>query len=110
VLGGFSMGTVMSYALGLGGDRPLPAGILAFSGFVATVEGWQPQLTDRIGLPVFIAHGRRDTVIAVEFARQARERLEAGGLEVEYHESEAAHHIDPADVPAAASWLARAVR
>src|SRR5207302_10551721 len=26
VLGGFSMGTVMSYALGLGGDRPAPAG------------------------------------------------------------------------------------
>ncbi|MGH3142593.1 MAG: alpha/beta hydrolase, partial [Gaiellales bacterium] len=109
VLGGFSMGTVMSYALGLGGDRPLPAGILAFSGFVATVEGWQPHLTDRTGLPVFIAHGRRDPVIAVEFARRARERLEAGGLEVEYHESDAAHHIDPADVPAAVSWLARAV-
>ena len=109
VLGGFSMGAVMSYALGLGGDRPLPAGILAFSGFVANVEGWQPHLTDRTGLPVFIAHGRRDPVIAVEFAREARERLEAGGLEVDYHESDAAHHIDPADVPAAVSWLARAV-
>src|ERR1700745_4236122 len=32
VLGGFSMGTVMSYALGLGGERPAPAGVLAFSG------------------------------------------------------------------------------
>src|SRR5690349_7177800 len=30
VLGGFSMGTAMSYALGLGPDRPGPAGILAF--------------------------------------------------------------------------------
>ena len=36
VLGGFSMGTVMSYALGLGGDRPVPAGILAFSGFLTS--------------------------------------------------------------------------
>lgn len=42
VLGGFSMGSVMSYALGLGGDRPAPAGIMAFSGFVPTVEGWSP--------------------------------------------------------------------
>jgi len=42
VLGGFSMGTVMSYALGLGADRPAPAGILALSGFVPTVEGWSP--------------------------------------------------------------------
>src|SRR5918998_121656 len=44
VLGGFSMGTVMSYALGLGPGRPAPAGILAFSGFVPTVDGWQPDL------------------------------------------------------------------
>ena len=34
VLGGFSMGSVMSYALGLGPDRPAPAGVLAFSGFI----------------------------------------------------------------------------
>ena len=32
--------------------------------------------------------------------------LEAGGLPVEYHESDAAHHIDPAHVPAAVEWLA----
>ena len=60
VLGGFSMGSVMSYALGLGGDRPAPRGILAFSGFVPTVEGWQPQLEDRRTMNVFIAHGRGD--------------------------------------------------
>src|SRR5438067_3007689 len=34
VLGGFSMGAVMSYSLGLGPARPKPAGILAFSGFI----------------------------------------------------------------------------
>ena len=39
------------------------------------------------------------------FARRARELLEAGGLHVEYHESDAAHHIDPAHVPAAVEWL-----
>ncbi|MDP8944163.1 MAG: hypothetical protein M3N16_08615 [Actinomycetota bacterium] len=32
VLGGFSQGAVMSYALGLGRGRPAPAGILALSG------------------------------------------------------------------------------
>ena len=36
------MGSVMSYALGLDGGRPAPAGILAFSGFIPTVEGWRP--------------------------------------------------------------------
>lgn len=105
VLGGFSMGSVMSYASGLGGERPVPAGILAFSGFIPIVEGWQPSLADRGGLPVFIAHGRRDPVIEVAFARQARELLETGGLDVECHESDAAHHIDPAHIPSAVSWL-----
>jgi phospholipase/carboxylesterase len=105
VLGGFSMGSVMSYSLGLGADRPGPAGILAFSGFIPVVEGWEPSLADRQGLPVFIAHGRRDPVMEVGFARSAREQLEAGGLAVEYHESDAAHHIDPAHVEPAVAWL-----
>ena len=41
----------------------------------------------------------------VGFARRARALLEAGGIDVEYHESDAAHHIDPAHVPAAVQWL-----
>src|SRR3954470_15221332 len=106
VLGGFSMGSVMSYSLGLGATRPAPAGILAFSGFVPVVEGWEPHLDDRQGTRAFVAHGRNDPIMAVDFARQAHTLLEAGGLEVEYHESEAAHHIDPAHVPAAVDWLA----
>jgi phospholipase/carboxylesterase len=109
VLGGFSMGSVMSYALGLSGERPVPAGILAFSGFIPTVEGWQPDLTSRSELPVFIAHGRRDPVMDISFARRARELLEATGLPVTYHESDAAHHIDPAHVPAATRWLSATI-
>jgi phospholipase/carboxylesterase len=106
VLGGFSMGSVMSYALGLGGDRPAPAGILAFSGFIPTVEGWQPDLDTPPDLPVFIAHGRRDPVIDVAFARRAHELLDAAGVPVSYHESEVEHQIDPAHIPAATRWLA----
>ena len=105
VLGGFSMGAVMSYALGLSGERPAPGGILAFSGFVPTVEGWQPDLASRPDLPVFIAHGRRDPIMDVDFARRADALLTAGGLPVEYHESDAGHHVDPAHVPAAVRWL-----
>ena len=106
VLGGFSMGSVMSYSLALGADRPVPAGILAFSGFVPVVDGWEPQLEGRESARAFIAHGRNDPIMAVDFARQARALLEGGGLDVEYHESDAGHHIDPAHVPAAVDWLA----
>lgn len=105
VLGGFSMGTVMSYAMALGADRPAVAGVLAFSGFVPIVEGWEPELADRRGTRVFLAHGRRDPIMEVGFARRARELLEAGGLDVDYHESDVAHEIDPAHAAAASAWL-----
>jgi phospholipase/carboxylesterase len=105
VFGGFSMGSVMSYALGLTAERPVPAGILAFSGFIPVVEGWEPDLEGRKGMPVFIAHGRRDPVMDVSFARSAHKLLEGAGFEVEYHESDAGHHIDPAHIPAAVEWV-----
>jgi phospholipase/carboxylesterase len=109
VFGGFSMGSVMSYALGLDPSRPAPAGILAFSGFVPTVDGWTPDVAGRAaaGLRAFIAHGRNDQVMDIAFARQAHDLLATGGVEVEYHESDAAHHIDPQHVPAAVGWLAQ---
>jgi phospholipase/carboxylesterase len=105
VFGGFSMGSVMSYSLGLAPGRPAPAGILAFSGFVPTVDGWRPDLAGRPATRVFIAHGRNDPIMDVGFARQARDLVEAGGLPLEYHESDAGHHIDPDHVPAAVAWL-----
>ncbi|UGS37381.1 alpha/beta hydrolase [Capillimicrobium parvum] len=105
MFGGFSMGSVMSYALGLGPDRPAPAGILAFAGFVPVVDDWQPDLAGRPDLRAFIAHGRRDPVMDVAFARAARDLLEAGRIAVEYHESDAGHFIDPAHIGPAARWL-----
>ena len=109
VLGGFSMGTVMSYALGLGGDRPAPAGILALSGFIPTVEGWEPSLDDR-DTRILIAHGRNDPVIPVTFARRAHEILEAAGFDVDYGESDAAHNVDPGDIPRIVAWLGDTLR
>jgi len=105
VLGGFSMGAVMSYAMGLGADRPPVAGILAFSGFVPTVEGWEPSLADRTGTRAFVSHGRNDPVIGIEFAERARELLSEGSLDLTYRESELGHQIDPAHLREAATWL-----
>jgi phospholipase/carboxylesterase len=106
VIGGFSMGCVMSYATALGPGRPSPAGVLAMSGFVPTVEGWEPELGGRDGLPVLIHHGRQDPVISVDFARRARPLLEAGGLDVRYAESDAGHWVPPELVPVAQEFVA----
>jgi phospholipase/carboxylesterase len=95
VIGGFSMGTVMSYAVALGEGRPTPAGLIAFSGFVPTVDVWAPELEGRRGLRVAIHHGANDPVISVEFARKARELLRSEGIEPEYLETDAGHWLPP---------------
>jgi phospholipase/carboxylesterase len=98
VLGGFSQGAVMSYSLGLGKGRPRPAALIALSGFIPVVEGWEPDLAPPFP-PVVIAHGTQDPVIPVEFGRRAKEALEKAGAEPRYHEFAGAHSIDPQLVP-----------
>ena len=108
VLGGFSQGAVMSFALGLGSDRPRPAGIVAFSGFVPTVDGWEPDLAG--APPVAIGHGTYDPIIPVEFGRSARAALEAAGADVTYRESPLPHAIDPRYAAELAGWVEQRLR
>jgi phospholipase/carboxylesterase len=98
----------MSYALGLGAGRPTPAGIVAMSGFIPTVEDWSADL-DRPGLPVWIAHGRNDPVIGIEFARAARDALAASPVDLTYHEHEGSHHVDPRLLAQLPAWVDRAI-
>jgi phospholipase/carboxylesterase len=109
VIGGFSMGAVMSYSVALGPGRPVPAGLIALSGFVPTVSGWEPSLGGREGLRTLIHHGANDPIISVEFARRARELLLEGGLEPEYLETDAGHWLPPEVVPRARAAVAAAV-
>ena len=109
VLAGFSQGAVMAYALGLAAGRPRPAGILAFSGFLPRVDGFDLALGERVGLPVSITHGALDPIIAVEFGRDARETLAAAGLEVAYREDPVGHTISAAALAQARSVLATIV-
>jgi phospholipase/carboxylesterase len=109
VLGGFSQGSVMSYALGLGAGRPRPAGIMALSGFLPRVEGFELDFDKAAGLPVAIGHGTHDPVISVEFGREARERLSEAGARVTYRESPMAHTIDPGFLRELPGWLRETV-
>jgi phospholipase/carboxylesterase len=103
ILGGFSQGAVMTYAMGLGADRQQPAGLIALSGFIPRVEGFEG--ADVTGLPVAIGHGSYDPVIGVEFAHDARDRLVAAGADVTYRESPMAHTIDPVFLGALRGWV-----
>jgi len=104
VLGGFSQGAVMSYAVGLGRGRPRPAALTAFSGFIPRVEGFELDLSHSLP-PIAIGHGTLDPVIEVRWGREARQLLEGAGAEVLYRETPMGHSIDPAFARDVARWI-----
>jgi phospholipase/carboxylesterase len=105
VFGGFSQGAVMAYSFGLGKGRPRPAALMAFSGFIPTVEGFELDLGEIP--PVAIGHGTYDPIIPVEFGRQARQLLQEGGASVLYREYPLPHAIEPSFLMELRGWLAR---
>ena len=144
ILGGFSQGAVMTYALGLGlrrrlggadlqvatalparpsastgrhararnkaaEGRPRPAGLIALSGFIPTVAGFEIDLESEQRPPVAIGHGIYDPVIGVEWGRRARAALEAADFPVTYRESPLPHAIDPRFLAELQGWVATAI-
>ena len=108
VLGGFSQGAVMTYALGLGRGRPRPASLMALSGFIPTGEGFELDLEPPLP-PVAIGHGTFDPVISVEWSRRAKQLLEEAGAQVFYREYPLQHSIDPAFLTELGPWIASAL-
>jgi phospholipase/carboxylesterase len=106
VIGGFSMGCVMSLAVSLGGDlaRP-PVAVCGFSGFVPVAPGLAID-SSRPLPPVALGHGTLDPVIGVEFARRARDEILAAGGELLYREYPLPHAIDPRFLAEVREWLA----
>ena len=106
VLGGFSQGAVMTYALGLGAGRPRPTALIAMSGFVPAVPGFELDVSPPLP-PVAIGHGTLDPVIGVDFGRAARDLLRGAGADVTYRESPIPHTIDPDFARELPAWIER---
>ena len=105
ILGGFSQGAVMTFALGLGRGRPRPAGLIALSGFVPTVPGFELDLSPPFPR-IALGHGALDPVISVDWGRRARMLLEEAGAEPVYRESpHLGHSIDPGFLSELPAWL-----
>jgi phospholipase/carboxylesterase len=109
VVGGFSQGAVMSYALGLGAGRPRPAGLIALSGFMPTVARFELDLGSEPKPPVAIGHGTFDPVIGVEWGRRARAELETAGFPLTYREYPLPHAIDPRFLTDLQRWIGAAI-
>lgn len=106
VLGGFSQGAVMTYALALGKAAAQPAGVIGLSGFLPRVAADPLDRARAQGVPVWVSHGTLDPVIGVEHGRQAAEFLREAGAIVTYRETAVPHVVDPGLIPELARFVA----
>ena len=104
VLLGFSQGAMLAHALLLRG-RVRPAGVAACSGRMVDEVFGDPQHTECIdNMPLFISHGRFDDVIPIESGRAIEQWYAQTDANMEYHEYDMAHGIDPACLGDLAAW------
>lgn len=105
---GFSMGTVMSYALAL--TRPeLYRGVVANSGYIAEGTHLTYLWKELEHAEFFVAHGTGDPVIPVQAARRARVLLEDAHAQLEYREYPMGHEISEQGMQEFSAWLTRHV-
>ena len=62
------------------------------------------QAQDR-GLPIFMAHGSFDPMLPMALGADSRDRLQAAGFAVEWHEYPMAHAVCAEEIAAIRDWL-----
>ena len=107
VLAGFSQGCAMALMAGLRHGERL-AGIAGLSGYLPLAEKTAAEgSAANQDVPIFLAHGVRDGVVALPRAVATRDALTALGYPVEWHEYPMEHSVCPQEVADLQQWLLR---
>ncbi len=105
VLAGFSQGCAMTLLTGLRHTERL-AGLVGLSGYLPLVDTTVAERSAAsMALPVFLAHGRDDTVIPLARAAASRDALQKLGCVVDWHEYPMAHSVCQQEVGDLNRWL-----
>ncbi len=105
VLAGFSQGCAMTLLTGLRHTERL-AGLVGLSGYLPLADSSAAERSAAsMALPVFLAHGRDDTVIPLARAAASRDALQALGCVVDWHEYPMAHSVCAQEVGDLNRWL-----
>jgi phospholipase/carboxylesterase len=99
ILGGFSQGGMISAEIALRSDTPLKALVL-LSPTTVDEASWRAGMAARRGLPVFLAHGRHDTVLSFAASQRLAGLLRDAGVVVTWVPFQGGHDM-PAEVVAA---------
>ena len=107
VLAGFSQGGAIALQAGLRHAERL-AGIMALSTYVPLADTLAPEAHPaNREVPIFMAHGSADPMIAFARAQASRELLQQQGYAVEWHEYRMPHAVCPEEIADIGVWLRR---
>lgn len=107
VLAGFSQGGVIALQTALRYRERL-AGALILSAYLALKDTLAAEASAaNRDMPIFMAHGSRDTVVAPAYAARSREALYQSGYAVEWHEYDMGHAVCDEEISAIDAWLMR---
>jgi len=107
VLAGFSQGCAVTLLAGLRCPHRL-AGLAGLSGYLPLEQTTAAEAdAANGGVPVFLAHGRDDGVVAIGRGTTSRDRLQQLGYAVEWHDYPMEHSVCIEEVQALRQWLLR---
>jgi phospholipase/carboxylesterase len=107
VLGGFSQGCAITLGAGLRYGQRLAA-LVGLSGYLPLMATTAAERKDANALtPIFLAHGQRDPVIALDRASASRDALQALGYGVEWHAYPMEHSVSAEEVAELQRFLLR---
>jgi phospholipase/carboxylesterase len=92
VLGGFSQGAMVAGEIAFQTDQDL-SGLILLGGTPVHEEAWAEHFAGRRHLPIFIAHGRSDSVLSFEKMERFQARLKAFGLNVTWLPFDGGHEL-----------------
>jgi len=105
IVAGFSQGGAIALYSGCRYPKPL-GGIMALSTYLALPETLEEEISDYASeIPVFMAHGRQDDVIAYEYGKQGLEQLESNNIEVQWNEYDMGHAVCIEEIQHIRQWL-----
>jgi phospholipase/carboxylesterase len=106
-LAGFSQGGAVALHTGLRHKERL-GGILALSTYLPLPETLQSEAGESARhTPIFMAHGRNDTVIPHGFGRASADELLRQGYVLEWHSYDMPHSVCPEEIRDIEQWLTR---
>ena len=107
VLGGFSQGCAMALLTGLRHAERL-AGVVGMSGYLPLAGTLAAERSAaNADVPIFLAHGTQDEMVALPRATASRDALTALGYPVEWHDYPMGHSLCLEEVADLQAWLLR---